>query len=121
MNTQIKEQWIAALESGKYTQAVGTLKEYSKNEKVHRHCCLGVLCEIYRKTNSIKITKIYDDDIIYHQFNGSSEVLPLDVQEWAGIDEMGSFKSITGEDTLANLNDNGKSFTEIAEIIKEMF
>jgi hypothetical protein len=45
MNLEIKEQWVAALRSGKFKQAKYKLKE---NEG---YCCLGVLCSLAEKEN----------------------------------------------------------------------
>lgn len=39
LNPEIKERWLSALRSGRYTQAQSTLK----SEK--GHCCIGVLVE----------------------------------------------------------------------------
>lgn len=41
MNTEIKENWVAALENDKYKQATGSLRTPED-----RFCCLGVLCDI---------------------------------------------------------------------------
>lgn len=39
MKTEIKDEWLIALRSGKYKQATGKLKSSDG------FCCLGVLCE----------------------------------------------------------------------------
>ena len=38
---EIKDQWLAALKSGKYTQCSATLERNGK------HCCIGVLGDIH--------------------------------------------------------------------------
>jgi len=43
LTKQLKEDWLAALKSGKYRQGKVVLREDDKKE----HCCLGVLAEIH--------------------------------------------------------------------------
>lgn len=42
---ELKEEWIAALKSGKYVQ--GKVDLIKTEEGVTKHCCLGVLGEIH--------------------------------------------------------------------------
>ena len=44
-----KEKWVAALRSGEYKRGTSHLK--SENNKVVKHCCLGVACEIVGAKN----------------------------------------------------------------------
>lgn len=44
MKAELKQQWIEALESGKYQQGCGVLY----NARTDTYCCLGVLCDIAR-------------------------------------------------------------------------
>jgi hypothetical protein len=112
MNTQIKERWVEELRNGKYKQGQGNLKAIKDGEV--RHCCLGVLCEL-----------AVEAGIIQHNEGGGFKtnddfprnlILPAEVQLWAELD--GPNPSV-GDNVLANLNDNGGSFTEIARIIEE--
>ena len=43
---EIKNEWIKALKSKKYTQGFGSLIEETESNKVY-HCCIGVLGEIH--------------------------------------------------------------------------
>lgn len=44
---EIKEAWLEALKSGKYTQAKGTLvRILETSDSLAGHCCIGVLGEI---------------------------------------------------------------------------
>ena len=45
MERKLADKWIAALRSGEYRQTTEVLKEQSEDGG-HKHCCLGVLCEI---------------------------------------------------------------------------
>lgn len=95
---------VAALRSGKYQQAKWKLRNGNA------FCCLGVACDISRLGE-------WDKKGDYHiSTRYSNSVLPDDVQAWFG------FKTNTGtfsNDTcLTEMNDNGKSFAEIADFIE---
>lgn len=125
MKKEIKDKWVAALNSGEYKQIKGFLKT---NEG---HCCLGVLCEIYAQETQAGEFKLnqdeYAEDKIAYDFKAYNtedtdfEVLPDVVKDWAGIktnsgeyskSEMGKRKELTED------NDTGKSFIQIANIIE---
>lgn len=132
------KKWIKALRSGKYKQGTGTLKQYDSKGNA-QHCCLGVLCELYNETmkkNKKKTLpeKIYDNDSDfshgYSRFGGKKEDLPKEVKDWAGMkNSMGEF--YTGityfgdyevekiRENLADLNDSGKKFKTISNIIEK--
>lgn len=42
---EIKDNWLKALKSGKFTQCTGRLKKHSMNNTI-TYCCIGVLGEI---------------------------------------------------------------------------
>jgi len=47
---ELKDKWIEALESGKYTQGFGSLIITKENNSISgktEHCCLGVLSDIH--------------------------------------------------------------------------
>ena len=46
MNPEIRKKWIEALESGDYLRGKGFLRKKADNEKVTKHCCLGVLVDL---------------------------------------------------------------------------
>ena len=124
MNTQVKEKWLNALRSGEYSQETGRLRTNGG------FCCLGVLCDLYaQETNQEWILNPGDcDEGIwspdYWSFvGGAQELLPLSVRQWAGLkcdsptveleDEYGSYNI-----SLAELNDNGSTFKQIADLIE---
>lgn len=144
MKKSVAEKWVAALRSKKYTQGKKVLKSKSPRGVV-RHCCLGVLCELYQQDRrakkmkpmsggSFKPAEKYDDGVpagsLIYDFderNGTASyaTLPLRVVKWAG---MASDDGQLVEDlymdnghnvqTLAELNDSGTSFSEIADVIE---
>lgn len=113
MKTEVKTQWIAALRSGTYQQTNSAL---CKNGS---YCCLGVLCEItpdikrkkaqispWDKDTTIEIEFAYKDE------NYRSGYLPSQLASEVGLSEEQQSK-------LANMNDEGISFVEIAGYIEQ--
>jgi len=114
MKTNIKKKWIEALKSGKYTQTDRALKDSQG------HCCLGVLCDIFLAETGRGIWNAYNEFEI--EDYPSTESLPIEVQEWAGIDSpLGSYGE-NDHDTLAHAHDYGLSFeVGIPTLIEEHF
>ena len=125
MNEQIKQDWIAALLSGDYTQGQERLRDGD------RYCCLGVLCDLYVKShNDLRwdANEIVDNDNLFVE----DVTLPSQVVRWAGLEEYGRgvFVEKANEElkkeqlSLAVMNDGGfsikpHSFKEIAAVIEE--
>lgn len=102
MNPEIKQQWIEALLSKKYTQG----RFYLRRED--NYCCLGVLCDLKEDTEWFSPEE--GSTVFLHNF--SIDFPSQDVIDWAGLDSSTISK-------LADLNDgNGLSFEEIAEWIR---
>lgn len=103
---EVRELWCEALESGEYKEGVEVLARDGN------YCCLGVLADLAVK-----------HDIIT-SFDGEMSDLADDlepVQNWAGLSYCdGSYQSERAvmENSLAGDNDEGKSFKQIAEIIR---
>lgn len=118
MNLNAKK-WIKALRSRKYKQATGRLaaieRDGDKEPKI-QYCCLGVACDLAVKAG-IKISvKKFSDEI---EFGGQSYFLPEQVRIWLGLrTNRGHFEQRNRETDLADLNDEGKSFHQIARIIE---
>ena len=114
MNSQIKQQWVTALRSGEYTQTRWNL------QTEQGYCCLGVLCDLYAKETGTK-WKVHttedDEPFTYYSFDDCNSCLPDSVEKWAGLAMPNPH--IKEERSLAELNDNGTSFTEIAQLIEE--
>jgi hypothetical protein len=112
MNPEVKAKWVEALRSGRYQQGEASLRR-GLGDQV-RYCCLGVLCDIsglgqwtgraYRiETDAEAIESVHYP--------------PLAVAEWAGTGAADPF--IAGRDYLSVLNDTGKTFEEIADLIEK--
>ena len=109
---------VDALRSGNYIQAKSSLKVKDN------FCCLGVACDISELSDWKK--GFYEEKLYYHYYGENSE-LPEEVREYFGfINNCGEFINENGEKrNLAKLNDDGMTFSQIANIIesepKEMF
>lgn len=113
MNPEVKAKWVAALRSGGYKQARQALRNQEGG-----YCCLGVLCEISGRGEWADegAAKTYLGDESLLQYLGDESLLPPSVMAWAGLDEPDPTTD-SGE-SLTELNDGGKSFSEIADIIE---
>lgn len=126
MNADAKREYLLDLRSGKYLQANERLR------KDDSYCCLGVLCETYRRVTG---QGEWVNSISGHEFDdgfGHSEVgtPPRGVLEWAGIEsdvvslpkviEIDEVDEVTEYDSLVSLNDEaGYDFNQIADVIEQ--
>lgn len=125
MRKDIAEKWVVALKSGEYKQT----QSYLKTDE--GFCCLGVLCDLYAKENSIGwkevISTYYDESEDYkedyHEIDGSTETLPHSVRDWADMySDEGDFKNGLVHPSLVSMNDDlGNNFLEIAEVIEKNY
>lgn len=123
MKKEVAERWVKALRSGKYEQGVGALKHKS------RYCCLGVLCEISGLIEGSDLIKDTGTCILYaHSDNELKETIPDDILEWSemknGRGEFWDLNNETiiyliGRTSLADANDHGDSFNQIADFIEK--
>jgi hypothetical protein len=83
MNPEILELWVNALESGEFKQGANRLYKPDENQ----WCCLGVLCELYRRAHpeDSRWTGGGFFQAPYHNNIGSSYSPPKDVLTWAGF------------------------------------
>ncbi len=132
MNPEIKQKWVDALRSGKYEQGSEKLRSHQG------YCCLGVLCDLYAQEQNVdwKFNGAYEEEntqpMDYWYFDGESEFLPESVREWAGfslpnpqvrvdVTENDDEDDWLYNDDIANLNDTGYTFNELAKMIQEQF
>jgi hypothetical protein len=113
MNPDHKEAWVQALRSGRYIQGVGDLVTRSDHQK-SAHCCLGVLAAELGCLSRAKRCKLGDSTRQWRNRTGEAvlnnaaegflphDLIPRDVQH-----------------ALASMNDDHKSFDEIADYIKK--
>jgi len=133
MDQAVKEDWLAALRSGEFSQARHSL--YKVREGEEKYCCLGVLCELYRREKGGRFDP-GKESFTDTTFANSELTLPTDVKEWAGLEcrdpevhisgsSVKSGKVLDLEKThLSALNDGiaklrPHSFNKIADLIEE--
>lgn len=116
MNKERIKLWVDALRSGDYKQTSGALARKNLTTNDFSYCCLGVACEI---AGLEKEECVLTDHITYNSAGGS---LPREAAEWFGIrgytNDFGVLPHIDGK-TLSSMNDHGKSFEEIAQLIED--
>lgn len=113
MKEEVKEKWLHALRSGNYKQGVGRLRTDDE------FCCLGVLCDLYpegywregkdEEVDGVMYTYRLSKDPIYERIGFPQSAI---THLWAEIPS-------DFVDNLAGMNDNGKSFEEIADVIEK--
>ncbi len=139
MKKEIAELWTAALRSGDYQQSTSSLvKVDTNNGDVLGYCCLGVLCDLAEKADvdvvRTKQVAYYEDDEEWHYnhtFDGRDDLLPDVVRKWAGMDTNDGSIYVSWDspedparedfnnESLAGLNDEGKTFAQIADLIEK--
>lgn len=103
-----RKLWVEALRSGKYKQVRGGLGNKDG------HCCLGVLCEVMGVEKRLLHSGWfgYGEDVYSY-----TDILSPVMCEQVGLkDSVGHIQGTA--DSLASMNDEGKSFLEIADIIE---
>ncbi len=111
MKARIKKLWVDALRSGEFKQGEGCLKDDDK------FCCLGVLCELYRREEGCEWGT--SGRLILSNHDGGAYYLPPVVQAWAGLSEDNPRVNSAKGAHLAVVNDCGGTFPEIAGLIEE--
>lgn len=139
MNKEIEAKWCAWLRDPENKQTTGAL------HKGDAFCCLGGLCEVYRKEKGnaewLDHNLAFDIDarkepVMKYSFLNAVGTLPYEVANWAGIsDGIDGFRDISdpevitpfGRWNLSVLNDGFSvgvmdvrrlTFAEIADIIE---
>lgn len=111
MKKEVMKKWVRALRSGKYKQGKNMLKRVNGAGVAH-YCCLGVLCEVTGMKSRTS------NERPYHVFGRKSvAMLPPTAQIRSGMNSCDGV--LEGDTCLANLNDSGKTFAEIANIIEK--
>jgi hypothetical protein len=120
VNPNVKELWLDRLENGDIPQTTNKLADLEGGR-----CCLGVLCDIAVEEGVINPPVVDDDRLMY---DNEIAVLPPKVMEWSGLEHNNGGFALNPEekpdyidDALSYRNDTGKTFPEIAQIIRERF
>jgi hypothetical protein len=100
MNVELKAKWVEALRSGSYKQGKGRLRTTDNT-----FCCLGVLCDI------IDATKWKLNNDYYYDERWDSAVVPSELRQRIKLDHKVQSQAML-------MNDCGRSFAEIADMIE---
>lgn len=105
MKKNIKKQWLAALNSGKYKQGQEELL-YIDDDGDKRYCCLGVLCNLWAREKHKRMPDCDDE---------GHPLPPNTVLQWAEL----SFIEAT---KLAEINDSNDidQFKIVSKKIKKL-
>jgi hypothetical protein len=79
LRPEVKEKWIAELESGRWTQGHGMLGRSNTTER----CCLGVLCEVAIREGVIPPATPLTPTTGRLLYTGEANYLPVKVRKWA--------------------------------------
>ena len=110
MDAEIKRKWVEALRSGKYAQTKSDLRNHNG------YCCLGVLCDLVQPEEWSEPEQNFS---FMHRF--ASSFPDADVLDIVGMHQDDGVRT-DGQHpfwTLASMNDEGKSFAEIADYIEQ--
>ena len=105
MKADLKAKWIEALRSGEYEQCKDKL--YSGNG----YCCLGVLCVVSG-------AKFEQQDGEFVPYLEQENIRNPDGNEFLCSD-FAMKVGLSRQTQLADMNDNGASFSEIADYIEK--
>ena len=118
---QARAKLVGALRSEEYKQTSGALRD------ADGYCCLGVACDLYRKTEDperdwvlVDAKSVIDQDKLdeHWEFLNTNDLLPQEVMEWLGFaTRKGDLHD--GRSALSTLNDQGEGFEYIADVIED--
>ena len=118
MNENV-ERWVKALRSGEYKQGAGALRSGDQ------FCCLGVACDLFDSSGWRPSANHFLDSYL---MNGIVRVgaLPEEVMHWLGLSDSSGYLVTRGGGyiqgqwvSLADANDGGATFEEIADLIED--
>lgn len=122
MNAEWKAKWVAALNSGDYTQGYCRLSNDDNT-----FCCLGVLCDIVQKEYPDKLVWETNPNETYRRIKDvnndvdAGHLPPLVVMDIVGLPTENPDVLINGRmHSMGHHNDHGgASFTQLAAAIEE--
>lgn len=104
---ELLKTWVEALRSGKYKQGRNQLRHGNS------FCCLGVFCDIVNPEGWVEDENVSGYFFWKYKKGKNNSYIPCNLMK-----ELGILDKNTG--MLANMNDAGKTFEEIADKIENM-
>src|ERR1017187_5380377 len=122
-HSRIISTWLKALRGQlptEYKKVTCSLCKVTATGKLRGHCCLGVLSDLAAKAGIIDMPDFERDFAYDVWYDGCNSELSYTILHWAGLNgSLGEFVNSRGtEVSLAEYNDHGKSFKQIADIIE---
>lgn len=116
MKKSVAKKWVKALRSGEYKQGKGRLVDRNDN-----FCCLGVLCNIAPDSLGEWVSNNKYVNWEFKDNEGETDLLlpPSKIIEWAGMNSFDGYVLYPTEISVAEMNDDGASFDEIADFIEK--
>lgn len=113
MHKEIKDKWVVALRSGKYTQTTYNLRQNLPSVGC-KHCAIGVLCDLAVKEG-------IETESVFGGISATKRMI-----NWLGLEEdfgeVSLLKPVDGYLSIMALNDRGHyTFSQIADIIDQQF
>ena len=124
MDQEVKQRWVEALRSGEYEQGQGKLGRHWEGNEKAQYCCLGVLCEIADEATT---WVDHDEGGYKYMVTEKGSMAYPSYSLTARVDLPGRFGEFPREvedligNTLADLNDAGFTFSQIADLIEWAF
>lgn len=116
MNKDIAKKWCEALRGGEFKQASGMLSRIDANDLCVGYCCLGVLCEVFRRETQRGEWDSLGWFVLTKNEEEATAYPPISVQKWAEMNShCGSYSDAR---SLAGDNDDGATFAQIADTIE---
>lgn len=133
--------WLRSLESGEHRQTKNYLTIFDNDKNTYRHCCLGIACEVLI-TNGVEIPfaqkpSIMSDNFDVCTYGSCNDTLPPNVintmkfhNELGLIGTPNNIVQYSAKRrrklwlmkdeyySLANMNDEGLSFKQIAKYVR---
>jgi hypothetical protein len=113
-------EWVKDLLSGKFKRTINRLELRNTKGEIAGNCCLGVACRTFDRlfpgVLNIRVDGEDLDDRKVTVFDGADQYLPTTVRDALGVE--GTAAKCEDGYELASLNDEGKTFKDIADIIK---
>jgi hypothetical protein len=124
VDAEARERWVAKLRTG-LPQTTGVLRRTAPGVvDPAGYCCLGVACETYIESDGRLHVEALGETITY---DGHRTTLPPSVARWLGLSAAGHRPDgarwhVGGRtfDALADANDQGVSFADIADAIEAL-